>query len=148
MTSAFLPGASYSTFRGHMHGHPIDRHLMPGYRFVVSLQNHDQVGNRAVGDRLPELTTTGLQRIAAVLLLTSPFTPMIWMGEEWAASTRWPYFTSHTDPGLRDIGQRRQEEFADHGWDTSQMIDPQDPRAFHDAVLKWNEIREPAHAQM
>ena len=112
-------------------------------RFVVSLQNHDQIGNRAVGDRLTEIAPLGMRQIAAVLLLTSPFTPMLFMGEEWGASTRWPYFTSHTDPGLADIGKYRREEFGSHGWDVDQMIDPQDPRAFHDAVLRWDEVAEP-----
>jgi maltooligosyltrehalose trehalohydrolase len=148
LTSAFLHDGTYSTFRGHMHGRPIDRNLMPGYRFIVSIQNHDQVGNRAVGDRLGELVSPAMQRIAAILLLTSPFTPMLWMGEEWSASTRWPYFTSHTEPELSEIGRHRAAEFGQHGWDIEQMIDPQDPRAFHDAVLKWDEIDEAPHRQM
>jgi maltooligosyltrehalose trehalohydrolase len=131
-----------------MHGSPIDRHLLPGYRLVVSLQNHDQIGNRAVGDRLSELTDPARQRLAALLLLTAPFTPMLFMGEEWAASTRWPYFTSHTDPGLADIGEHRKQEFGSHGWNTDQMIDPQDPRAFHDAILRWDERDESDHAQV
>jgi maltooligosyltrehalose trehalohydrolase len=148
LTSAFLHDGTYSTFRGHMHGRPIDRHLVPGYRFIVSLQNHDQVGNRAVGDRLTEVATPAMQRIAAVLLLTAPFTPMLWMGQEWSASTRWPYFTSHTEPELAGIGAHRSEEFAGYGWDVSEMIDPQDQRAFYDAILNWNELAEPEHRAM
>ena len=129
LTSAFLHDGTYSTFRGRVHGRPVDRARTPGWRFVVCLQNHDQVGNRAVGDRLPELTSPGLLRVGAVLLLTSPFTPMLWMGEEWAASTRWPFFTSHPEPELAEAtGKGRVEEFAEHGWDVDQMIDPQDPR--------------------
>jgi maltooligosyltrehalose trehalohydrolase len=136
LTSAFLHDGTYSTFREHMHGRPVDRYLLPGYRFIVSLQNHDQIGNRAVGDRLTELASPALQRVAAVLLLTSPFTPMLFMGEEWAASTRWPYFTAHVEPELAGIGDRRREEFASFGWTVEQMIDPQDPRAFREATLK------------
>jgi maltooligosyltrehalose trehalohydrolase len=110
------------------------------------LQNHDQVGNRAVGDRLPELTTPGLLRVGAVLLLTAPFTPMLWMGEEWAASTRWPFFTSHPEPELAAAtGKGRIEEFAEHGWDVSQMIDPQDPKAYEEAILDWAEVERPGH---
>ena len=78
------------------------RTTVRGWQFVVCLQNHDQVGNRAVGDRLPELAPTGPGRVGAVLLLTSPFTPMLWMGEEWAAATRWPFFTSHPEPELAE----------------------------------------------
>jgi maltooligosyltrehalose trehalohydrolase len=147
-TSAFLHDGTYSTFREHMHGRPVDRYLLPGYRFIVSLQNHDQIGNRAVGDRLSELAPPALQRVAAVLLLTAPFTPMLFMGEEWAASTRWPYFTAHAEPELAGIGAHRREEFGQHGWDTEQMVDPQDPRAFHDAVLNWDELAEPDHHHM
>ena len=147
-TAAFVHDGTYSTFREHNHGRQVDRHLLPGYRFVVSLQNHDQVGNRAVGDRLSELAPPALQRVAAVLLLTSPFTPMLFMGEEWGASTRWPYFTDHAEPELAGIADHRREEFAGHGWDTDQMIDPQDPRAFEDAVLDWDEPTQSAHREM
>ena len=116
---------------------------------MVCLQNHDQVGNRAVGDRLPELTSPGRLRIGAVLLLTAPFTPLLWMGEEWAASTRWPFFTSHPEPELAEAtGKGRLAEFAGHGWDTSQMINPQDPRAFESAILDWTEPRSGGHAEM
>jgi maltooligosyltrehalose trehalohydrolase len=149
LTSAFLHDGTYSTFRGRVHGKPVDRARTPGYRFVVCLQNHDQVGNRAVGDRLPELTSRGLLAVGAVLLLTSPFTPMLWMGEEWAASTRWPFFTSHPEPELAEAtGKGRIAEFAGHGWNVEQMIDPQDPRAYHSAVLNWAELSEPPHAEI
>jgi maltooligosyltrehalose trehalohydrolase len=149
LTAAFLHDGTYSSFRGRNHGRPVDRVHTAGYRFVVCLQNHDQVGNRAVGERLTELSTPALRRIGALLLLTSPFTPMLWMGEEWSASTRWPFFTSHPEPELADaVGPGRAEEFAAHGWDVSQMIDPQDPRAYHDAVLDWEELESPEHAEM
>jgi maltooligosyltrehalose trehalohydrolase len=148
-THAFLHDGTYSTFRGRVHGQPIDPAQHLGRQFVACLQNHDQVGNRAVGDRLPELTTPQLVQVGAVLLLTSPFTPMLWMGEEWAASTRWPFFTSHPEPELAAAtGQGRVAEFADHGWDTSQMIDPQDPKAYEEAVLDWTEPRRPQHAEV
>jgi maltooligosyltrehalose trehalohydrolase len=146
-TKAFLHDGTYSTFRKREHGRPIDPHQQLGWQFVVCLQNHDQVGNRAVGDRLPELTTPELVRVGAVLLLTSPFTPMLWMGEEWAASTRWPFFTSHPEPELAEAtGKGRVAEFADHGWDVSQMIDPQDPAAYREAILDWDEPAEAKHA--
>jgi maltooligosyltrehalose trehalohydrolase len=146
-TCAFLHDGTYSTFRERAHGRPIDVERHRGWQFVVSLQNHDQVGNRAVGDRLPELTTPGLVQVGAVLLLTAPFTPLLWMGEEWAASTRWPFFTSHPEPELAELtGKGRIEEFAGHGWDTTQMIDPQDPRAHDQAVLDWTELDAPSHA--
>jgi maltooligosyltrehalose trehalohydrolase len=148
-TKAFLHDGTYSTFRGRVHGRPIDPAVHKGWQFVVCLQNHDQVGNRAVGDRLPELTTPQLVRVGAVLLLTSPFTPMLWMGEEWAAATRWPFFTSHPEPELAEAtGKGRLEEFAGHGWDTAQMIDPQDPKAYRSAILDWSEPTVGTHAEV
>ncbi|MGX7677327.1 malto-oligosyltrehalose trehalohydrolase [Jatrophihabitans sp. DSM 45814] len=148
-TRAFFHDGTYSTFRGRKHGKPVDRERTPGFHFVVCLQNHDQVGNRACGDRLPEITPPGLLRVGAMLLLTSPFTPMLWMGEEWAASTRWPFFTSHPEPELAEAtGKGRIAEFAEHGWDVSQMIDPQDPAAFEQAHLRWEELLTGQHASM
>ncbi len=149
LTRAFFHDGTYSSFRGRNHGRPVDRSTTPGWRFVVALQNHDQVGNRAVGDRLPEITSPGLLRVGAVLLLTAPFTPMLWMGEEWAASTRWPFFTSHPEPELAEAtGKGRVAEFAEHGWDVSQMIDPQDEDAYRSAVLDWDEAGRDDHGEI
>ncbi|WP_375475651.1 malto-oligosyltrehalose trehalohydrolase [uncultured Jatrophihabitans sp.] len=148
-THGFFHDGTYSTFRGRDHGTPIDPAVVRGWQFVVCLQNHDQVGNRAVGDRLPELTTPALVRVGAVLLLTMPFTPMLWMGEEWAASTRWPFFTSHPEPELAEATAKgRVEEFAGHGWNTEEMIDPQDPEAYRSAILKWSERDEGGHGEV
>jgi maltooligosyltrehalose trehalohydrolase len=102
-TRAFFHDGTYSSFRGGPHGKPIDPRTTSGERFVVCLQNHDQVGNRAAGDRLSEIMPRGLLEVGAVLLLTSPFIPMLWMGEEWAASTRWPFFASHPEPELAEM---------------------------------------------
>ena len=149
LTRAFVHDGTYSAFRGRLHGHPVDRHAVRGWQFVACLQNHDQVGNRARGDRLPELASVAMLRVGAVLLLTAPFTPMLWMGEEWAASTRWPFFTSHPEPALaRATGEGRLAEFAAHGWDTATMIDPQDPAAYHSAVLDWSEPAAAGHDRM
>jgi maltooligosyltrehalose trehalohydrolase len=146
LTSAFFHDGTFSSFRGKAWGRPIDP-ATPGSCFVVCLQNHDQIGNRAAGDRITEIASSGLVRAGAVLLLTAPFTPMLFMGEEWGASTRWPFFTSHPEPELAAaVGEGRLREFADHGWDVSAMLNPQDPRAFHDSVLRWDERQEPQHA--
>ena len=148
-THAFFHDGTYSAFRGRKHGRPVDRALTPGYRFVVFLQDHDQVGNRAVGDRLPEITSHARLLIGATLLYTSPFTPMLWMGEEWAASTRWPFFTSHPERELGEaVSKGRLEEFDGHGWDLSTMIDPQDPEAYGTAILDWDETGTEGHADV
>jgi maltooligosyltrehalose trehalohydrolase len=149
LTRAFFHDGTYSSFRGRTHGKPVDTASTPGWRFVVFLQDHDQVGNRAAGDRLPEIVPAGLLKVGAVLMLTSPFTPMLFMGEEWAASTRWPFFTSHPEPELaKAVSQGRLAEFADHGWDTSAMIDPQDPAAYQQAILNWAEPLADGHREM
>jgi maltooligosyltrehalose trehalohydrolase len=146
LTRAFVHAGTFSTFRGHVHGKPVDRQKVPGYRFVASLQNHDQVGNRAAGDRLSALVSDDLLKVGVVLLLTSAFTPLLWMGEEWAASTPWPFFTSHEDPELAAATSKgRLAEFGKHGWDPSTMVDPQDPEAFRSAHLDWSERRSDGH---
>ncbi len=97
---AFFHAGTWSSFRARVHGRPVDRARIPGYRFIAYLQNHDQIGNRARGDRLATLTSAGLLRVGAVLLLTGPFTPMLFMGEEWGADTPWQFFTQHPEPEL------------------------------------------------
>ncbi len=97
----FLHDGTYSTFRQRTHGRRVDRATLPGSRFVVSPQTHDQVGNRALGDRLSAQLSPGLLACGAALLLTSAGTPMLFMGEEWGASTPWQYFTDHTDADRR-----------------------------------------------
>ena len=97
-TQAFVHDGSWSTFRQRHHGRPVDRATVPGWRFVAFWQDHDQVGNRAVGDRVSASLSRERLAIGAALLLTSPFTPMLFMGEEWAAATPWQYFTDFPDP--------------------------------------------------
>jgi maltooligosyltrehalose trehalohydrolase len=148
-TSGFFHDGTYSQFRGRRHGAPVDRATVPGYRFVVFLQDHDQVGNRARGDRLSQLISAGLARVGALLLLTGPYTPMLWMGEEWGAQTPWQFFTSHPEKDLGELTtQGRKQEFASHGWDEDDVPDPQDPATFERSHLDWSEPKRPEHAQM
>jgi len=149
LTSAFVHEGGWSSFRGRSHGRPVDRSRIPGHRFVVFLQNHDQVGNRALGDRLSTVVSPELLKVAATLLLTGPYTPMLWMGEEWGASTPWQFFTSHPEPELSArAGVGRLEEFADHGWSTSDVPDPQDPETFMHSTLDWKEAEREEHAAL
>jgi maltooligosyltrehalose trehalohydrolase len=151
-TGAFVHDGSYSSFRGRMHGRRVNRDDTPGYRFVAFLQDHDQVGNRALGDRLsgdPGPLSPELLKVGAALLLTSPFTPMLWMGEEWGASTPWLFFTSHPEPELAAaVRTGRREEFASHGWDTEDVPDPQDPATFERSKLAWAEAETDWHAEV
>ncbi len=125
LTEAFVHAGTYSSFRGRRHGRPVDRTRVPGYRFVASLQTHDQVGNRAHGERLAALVDTDRLAAGAALLLLGPFVPMLFMGEEWAASTPWLFFSSFPQPHLAAlVTQGRQVEFAEHGWAPGEVPDP------------------------
>ncbi|HVE73857.1 MAG TPA: malto-oligosyltrehalose trehalohydrolase, partial [Mycobacteriales bacterium] len=91
---AFVHDGSWSSFRGRRHGRPVPDSI-PGSRFVVFAQDHDQIGNRAAGDRLSQTLSEGMLCVVAAVLLTSPYTPMLFMGEEWGARTPWQFFSDH-----------------------------------------------------
>ena len=147
LTRVFFHDGTRSSFRGRRHGRPVDTERTPGHRFLAYLQNHDQVGNRAQGDRLSARCSPGLLMVGAALVLTSPFTPMLFMGEEWAASTPWQFFTSHPEPDLAaGVGDGRRREFAQHGWQTDQVPDPQDPATFSRSKLDWSEPEREPHS--
>ena len=152
LTGAFVHDGSYSSFRGRLHGRRVNRDDTPGYRFVAFLQDHDQVGNRALGDRLsgePDALPPEPLKVGAALLLTAPFTPMLWMGEEWGASTPWQFFTSHPEPELAaSVAAGRRDEFAGHGWATGDVPDPQDPATFERSKLDWSELDDDKHADV
>ena len=122
---------------------------LDGSQFVVATQNHDQVGNRAAGDRSSALMSDGRLRVAAALLLTSPFVPLLFQGEEWGAATPFQYFTGHEDPGLgAAVSQGRRSEFSAFGWDPADVPDPQDPATFERSRLDWAEIHSERHASL
>ncbi|QNE23118.1 malto-oligosyltrehalose trehalohydrolase [Kribbella qitaiheensis] len=147
LTQVFLHDGSYSSFRGKDWGRPVDPARHRGSAFLAYTSNHDQVGNRALGDR-PALTP-GQLAIGAALVLTSPYTPMLFMGEEWGASTPWRYFTDHTEPELAEaVRSGRRREFAAYGWDAAEIPDPQDPETWRSSVLDWTEVDEPPHAEL
>jgi maltooligosyltrehalose trehalohydrolase len=149
LRGAFFHADTWSSFRQRRHGRPVNRSLVPGHRFVAYLQNHDQIGNRAVGDRLSATLSPGLLKVGATLLLTSAFTPMLFMGEEWAASSPWQFFTSHPEPELAAAVQNgRRREFAGHGWAEAEVPDPQDPGTFQRSKLDWREREKPGHAEI
>jgi maltooligosyltrehalose trehalohydrolase len=147
LTEVFLHDGTYSTFRGRRHGRPVDVTRVPGHRFVGYLQNHDQIGNRAVGDRISDTLPLPLLKVGAGLLLTAPFTPMLFMGEEWGAGTPWCYFTDHVDPEqARRVSAGRRGEFAAHGW--ADAADPQDRRTYRGSILDWAEPDKPRHREL
>jgi len=154
LTGVFVHDGTFSTFRGRPWGCPVPPGT-DGHAFVVSAQNHDQVGNRARGDRPSATLDAGGLAVAAALVLVSPFTPMLFMGEEWGASTPWQFFTDHDDPDLaRAVREGRAAEFADHGWsggtggDAQPVPDPQDPATRDASVLDWAERHDGGHARL
>jgi maltooligosyltrehalose trehalohydrolase len=147
LTQVFLHDGSYSTFRGRDWGRPVDPARHHGHTFLAYTSNHDQVGNRALGDR-PHLTP-GQLAIAAALVITSPYTPMLFMGEEWGASTPWRFFTDHSEPELAGaVRSGRRHEFAQHGWDADTIPDPQDPATWKASVLDWSELSAEPHSRL
>jgi maltooligosyltrehalose trehalohydrolase len=147
----FFHDGTLSTFRGRPHGRPVDTEAMPTWRLVVCNQNHDQVGNRARGDRLSDPSPGHLDLdqlvCAALLTLVGPFTPMLFQGEEWGASTPFQFFTSHPEPDLgRATAEGRLKEFERMGWDPAVVPDPQDPETFRRSKLDWSEPVSGDHA--
>ena len=143
----FFHDGTFSSFRGRDHGVAVDTDTMPTWRLVVANQNHDQVGNRARGDRLAEHLDDDQLACAALLTLAGPFTPMLFMGEEWAASTPFAFFTSHPEEDLgRATAEGRIAEFERMGWDPDEVLDPQDPETFRRSRLDWDELTEGRHA--
>jgi maltooligosyltrehalose trehalohydrolase len=149
-TRGFFHAGTFSSFRDRIHGVELDADT-DAARLVTFVQDHDQIGNRAAGDRLPAtLRNRGLSSrrlgIAAVLAVLTPSTPMLFMGEEWGASTPWQFFTSNPEPDLgRATAEGRIQEFARMGWDPDVVPDPQDPETFVRSKLDWSERHRPAH---
>ncbi len=139
----FVYSGQYSPFRQRRHG-TSSRHI-PGYRLVISTQNHDQVGNRMLGERLSQLISfEGLKLAAGVLLLT-PYLPLIFMGEEYGESAPFLYFTEHSDPALVEaVRKGRKAEFANFHKD-GEPPDPQDEATFLRSKLDHNLQRKSQH---
>ena len=149
LEQGFFHDGTRSSFRGRRHGRRLDTRTVPASRLVVCSDNHDQIGNRADGSRLSTRLTVPQLRIAAALTLLNADTPMVFMGQEWAASTPWAFFSSHPEPELgAAVTEGRLREFAEMGWDRAQVPDPQSPRTFQRSKLRWREIDSPGHAEM
>ena len=143
----FFHAGTWSSFRGRTHGRPVDLARTPGHCFVVYVSDHDQVGNRAAGDRPSATLSPGLLACGAALVFCSPYTPMIFMGEEWGAGTPWQFFVGFDDPGLADaVREGRRSEFAEHGWGAGEVPDPTDPATFERSRLDWSEPDAGHHA--
>ncbi|MBC3541643.1 malto-oligosyltrehalose trehalohydrolase [Rufibacter sediminis] len=120
----------------------------PGQQFIVFTQNHDQVGNRMLGERLGELVSFEMQKLAAASVIFSPYLPMLWMGEEYAEPNRFQYFVSHTDPDLAEaVRKGRTAEFAAfHA--QGEAPDPMAEETFQNSKLQWDLVTQGQHQTM
>lgn len=149
LKGGYFHAGTYSTFRNRRHGRPLDTATIPATRLLAYTLTHDQVGNRAVGDRPSQNLDTGQLAVKAALALGSPYTAMLFMGEEWGSSSPFQFFSSHPEPELaRATAEGRKKEFADHGWDADEIPDPQDPETFLRSKLKWDEVDEGDHGRL
>ena len=144
---AYVYDGGYSAHRRRSHGRPATG--LNGQRFLGYLQNHDQIGNRARGDRSSQLMSLGRLKIGAALVLTSPFIPMLFQGEEWGASTPFFYFTDYQEPELANaVREGRCREFAAFGWKPEDTADPQARDTFVRSILNWLEPMGAPHAEI
>ncbi len=144
---AYVYDGRYSPFRKRRHGRPPTG--LDGFRFLAYLQNHDQIGNRALGERSCHLLSMGHLKSAAALVLMSPFLPMFFQGEEWGATSPFLYFSNHEDPELgKAVREGRRREFPDFAGKEEEIPDPQAPETFQRSKLIWNEISKPRHTEL
>jgi maltooligosyltrehalose trehalohydrolase len=142
----FLMTGQVSRSTGARRGRPVPHH--DGHRFVVCSQNHDQIGNRAFGERLVHLAGPEAAMVAAALVLCSPFVPMLFQGEEWAATSPFLFFAQFDDEGLADaVRTGRREEFSAFSW-SDDVPDPIAESSFEQSRLVWDELAAPSHARM
>jgi maltooligosyltrehalose trehalohydrolase len=142
----YVNDGRYSSHRRRRHGRSAME--VPADRFVVAIQNHDQIGNRARGERLAALVSRDAVRLAAALLLLSPYVPLLFMGEEHGETNPFLYFVSHGDPALIEaVRKGRQEEFASFGW-KGDVPDPQAEETFEASRPRWERAEAGEGAQM
>jgi maltooligosyltrehalose trehalohydrolase len=142
----FVYGGRYSAFRQRRHGSTSA--LLKPRQLVVCSQNHDQIGNRMMGDRFTQTLTHTQLRLAATWVMLAPTVPLIFMGEEYAETAPFQYFVSHGDAGLLEaVREGRRREFASFAW-KGDVPDPADETTFMRSKLRWALLEEPAHAGM
>jgi maltooligosyltrehalose trehalohydrolase len=149
LCNGYFHAGTYSSFRGRRHGRPLDKQTIPATRLMAYTCTHDQVGNRAIGDRPSQNLDFGQLAVKAALALGSPYTAMLFMGEEWGSSHPFQFFCSYPEPELaRATAEGRKAEFAHHGWDADEIPDPQDPQTFTRSKLDWDERGTGEHARL
>jgi maltooligosyltrehalose trehalohydrolase len=146
LRDGYVYQGQYSRFRQRRHGRPPAG--VASEQLVVCAQNHDQIGNRARGERLSMLLDVPRLKAVAALTILSPFVPMLFQGEEWGARTPFLYFTDHQDPNLgRAVTEGRTREFASFRW-AGEVPDPQAAETFERSKLDWSELTRPPHDEI
>jgi maltooligosyltrehalose trehalohydrolase len=146
LCDGYVYQGQYSQHRGRRHGRP-PTGIQP-QQLIVSAQNHDQIGNRAQGERLSGLLDTAALKAVAALTLLSPFVPLLFQGEEWGASTPFLYFTDHQNEELgRLVAEGRGKEFSAFRWQ-GDVPNPQEPSTFERSKLDWSELNQPRHGEL
>jgi maltooligosyltrehalose trehalohydrolase len=135
----------YSEFRQRRHGRPPIGTTAD--QLVVSAQNHDQIGNRARGERLSMMLELPELKAIAALILLAPFVPLLFQGEEWGARTPFLYFTDHEETLGKLVSEGRAREFESFRW-AGEVPDPQAPETFERSKLDWAELDRPEHAEL
>ena len=145
----FFHDGTWSSFRGRHHGAPLDRANLAAWRLVGYSANHDQVGNRAAGDRPSAHLDVDQLACAALLTLTTGFTPLVFAGEEWGADTPFPFFAGHPEPELAAaVSAGRLAEFEAMNWNHDAVPDPMAIETFESAKLNWDEREEGDHRRL
>ena len=143
---SYVYDGRYSGHRKRRHGRPADG--LTAHHFIHFDQNHDQVGNRAEGERLEHLVGLDAAKVSIGLVLMAPYVPMLFMGEEWATSTPFLYFADHDDEEMRkQVAEGRRKEFAAFGFG-GDVPDPEDPTSYENSKVNWEELEEGKHAEM
>jgi maltooligosyltrehalose trehalohydrolase len=147
LTQIFVYDGAYSRYRRCHHGRPVDG--LSTHRFLGFIQNHDQVGNRATGDRLQQIVGMDCAKVAAGIVLTAPFVPLLFQGEEYAASTPFLYFADHEDAEMaKAVSAGRKKEFAGFGLGEADVPDPEARETFERSKLNWDEVEDGCHKEM
>jgi len=142
--NGFVYTGEYSRYRKRFHG-AVLKAALPGHQLIVCSQNHDQVGNRQLGERLSSLVTFEALKLAAATVMFSPFIPMLFMGEEYAEDSPFLYFTNFSDKELVEaVRKARKNEFKEFGW-KGEAADSYESRTFERCKLRWEQLDAPSH---
>jgi maltooligosyltrehalose trehalohydrolase len=143
LKEGFVYSGQYSEFRKRSHGNSSKD--LPADRFIVFSQNHDQIGNRMLGERLSSLVSFDSLKLAAGIVLLSPYIPLLFMGEEYGETAPFLYFVSHSDPNLIErVRYGRKKDFEDFNWE-KEPPDPQSFKTFKDSRINWDKRTQGNH---